>query len=356
MNVPATFQRHIDQVLGPELEPYVYAYLDDIIIVAETIEKHKKCLRMVLERLAGAGLTLNAAKCVFCKSEVAYLGFLVNREGTRPNPAKIKPIKNYPVPRNLKALRRFLGTSSWYSRFIPNYATIAEPLTNLTKKNQKSEWLEVQQRAFELLCAMVMTAPVLHRPDPNGLFIVQTDASDVGLRAVLLQEVESQERVIEFASRVLTPAERNYSVTERECLAVVLAIQKFRPYIEAYEFKVVTDHSSLLWLCQMKNPTSPLARWALELQGHQFTVEHRKGALNHVADALSRLYENDEGPEDTWYREWSAKVRKQPKDYPTYKLVAGNLYRYRPNPDIDTTLGDDEDAWKLVVSEEHRSE
>ena len=196
---------------------------------------------------------------------------------------------------------------------------------------------------------------------------MQSDASDVGLGAVLLQEVEGQERVKEFASRVLTPAERNYSVTERECLAVVWAIQKFRPYIEAYEFKVVTDHSSLRWLCQIRNPTSRLARWASELQGHHFTVEHRKGALNHVADALSRLYEDEEGPEvaamswsvdteDTWYREWSAKVREQPNDYPTYKLVAGNLYRYRPNPDIDTTLGNDEDAWKLVVPEEHRSE
>ena len=107
----------------------------------------------------------------------------------------------------------------------------------------------------------------------------------------------------------------------------------------------------------MKIPTSRLACWALELQGHQFTVEHRKGALNHVADALSRLYEDDEGPEvaamswstdteDAWYREWSAKVREQPNDYPTYKLVAGNVYRFRPNPEVDTTLGDDEDAWK----------
>ena len=121
------------------------------------------------------------------------------------------------------------GSGNGKRVFIPNYATIAEPLTNLTKKNQKYEWLEEQQRAFELLCAMLMTAPVLHRPDPNGLFVVQTDASDVGLGAVLLQEVEGQERVIEFASHVLTPAERNYSVTERECLAAVWAIQKFAP-------------------------------------------------------------------------------------------------------------------------------
>ena len=145
-NAPATFQRLIDQVLGPELEPYVYAYLDDIIIVAEMFEKHKEYLRMVLERLVAAGLALNAAKCVFCKPEVAYLGFLVNRDSTRPNPAMIEPIKTYAVPQILKALRRFLGTTS----FIPNYATIAEPLTILTKKNQKYEWLEEQQHSFEL--------------------------------------------------------------------------------------------------------------------------------------------------------------------------------------------------------------
>ena len=134
---------------------------------------------------------------------------------------------------------------------------------------------------------MIMLTPTLQRPDPNSLFVVQTDASDVGLGAVLLQEVEGLERILEFASRVLTSAERNYSVTERVCLAVVWAIGKFRPYIDGYEFKVVTDHSSLRWLYQMKNPTSRLARWALELQGHKFTIEHRKSALNYVADALS---------------------------------------------------------------------
>ena len=142
---------------------------------------------------------------------------------------------------------------------------------------------------------------------------MQTDTSDVGLGAVLLQEVESQGQVIEFASRVLTPADRTYSVTERECLAVVWAIQKIRPYIEGNEFKVVTDHSSLRWLCQMKNPMSRLARWALELQGHKFMVDHRKSTLNHVAHALSQLYEDEDGPEvaavswstdteDSWYR------------------------------------------------------
>ena len=365
-NAPATFQRLIDLVLGPELEPYVYAYLDDVIIVAETFEKHKETLKLVLERLVAAGLTLNLDKCVFCKPEVKYLGFLVNREGTRPDPAKVEPIAKYPEATNLKQLRRFLGTTSWYRKFIPDYATIAEPLTRLTKKNQRYEWLEEQQYAFDTLKALVMTAPVLNRPDPDGVYIVQTDASDVGLGAVLLQEVSGVERVLEFASRVLTPAERNYSVTERECLAVVWAIGKFRPYIEAYDFRVVTDHSSLRWLCSMKNPTSRLARWALELQAHRFTIEHRKGALNNVADALSRLYEEGEEVEvaslawsvntdDAWYIEWLRKVRERPQEYPMWKVVAGNLYSYRPDAEVDELLGDD-DAWKLVVPSEHRME
>ena len=122
-----------------------------------------------------------------------YLGFLVNENGLQTDPDKIDPILKYPVPRNIKDLRRFLGLATWYRRFIPNYATIAEPLTNLTKKNQKYEWLEEQQHTFELLRAMVMSAPVLHRPHPEGLYIVQTDASDVGLGAVLLQEFDGQE-------------------------------------------------------------------------------------------------------------------------------------------------------------------
>ena len=143
---------------------------------------------------------------------------------------------------------------------------------------------------------------------------------------------------------------------------MVRAIGKFRPYIEGYDFKVVTDHNSLRWLCSI-NPTSRLARWALELQAHRFIVEHRKGALNYVADALSRMYEEDEPAvasvtwshttDDPWYLEWVDKVTINPEDYPTWKLVAENLYIYRPNAEVSEVLGDD-NAWKVVVPQEHR--
>ena len=173
--------------------------------------------------------------------------------------------------------------ASWYRKFLADFATIAEPLTFLTKKDRRYEG------TFEKVRALIATASVLARPSFNALFVVLTGVSDTGIGAVFLEVIGRQERELEFVSRTLSSAERNYSVTERECLAVVWAIGKFRPYIEGYHFLVVTDHSSLRWLHSLHCPTVSLARWALELQGHSFDVEHQKGALNHVPDALSRM-------------------------------------------------------------------
>ena len=146
--------------------------------------------------------------------------------------------------------------------------------------------------------------------------------------------IDGDERVLEFASRTLSAAERNYSVTERECVAILWAIKKFRPYIETYGFKIITDHSSLKWLRDLQNPTGRLARWALELQNHSFTVEHRKSSLNNVPDALSRMFEEEEpavaaleltrDTNDHWYLKTVKEVQQQPRDFPTFKLVGGD--------------------------------
>ena len=364
-NAGASFQRLIDRVIGPELEPNVFSYLDDIIIVTDTFPEHLEWIRKVLKRVKEAGLTINRDKSVFGHTEVRYLGVLVNREGFRPDPEKIEPVMRYPEPRNLKQLRRFLGMASWYRKFLRNYATIAEPLTSLTRKDRKYEWQEKQQEAFDQIKSMIATAPVLHRPVFDVQFIVQTDASDTGIGAVLLQEIDGQEGVLEFASRALSQAERNYSVTERECLAVVWAVEKFRAYIEGYHFRVVTDHSSLRWIRTMPSPTGRLARWALKLQGYDFVVEHRKGALNYVPDALSRMEESSgpvysavtwaESTQDQWYLDWLRKVQESPNDYPKWKIVGGQLYCYRPNETINVVMGDT-DAWKIAVPKEMRGE
>ena len=362
---PSVFQELIDKVIGSELEPYAFSYLDDVIIVTETFEEHLRWLRHVLKRIADAGLTINREKSEFCRSEVKYLGVLVNRDGFRPDPDKIAPIMDYPVPKNLKQLRRFLGMASWYRKFLENFATIAEPLTSLTKKGVKYEWSDAHRYAFEQVKALVASAPVLHRPSFEHQFIIHTDASDTGLGAVLTQSIDGEERVLSFASRTLSAAERNYSVTERECLAVLWAVQKFRSYVEGYKFKVITDHSSLKWLCNLRNPSGRLARWALRLQGFDYEIEHRKGSLNLVPDALSRMYEDEteceiaafDVPVDTqdeWYIQLLAKIREHPLKNPDWKLVGGRLYTYRPDPSIDDHL-EDEDAWKLAIPLERRN-
>ena len=361
---PATFQELSDRIIGPEMEPHAFSYLDDIIIVTETFEEHLKWLAHVLQRIKDAGLTINREKSEFCRSEVKFLGVLVNRDGFKPDPDKIAPILEYPAPKNLKQLRRFLGMASWYRKFLPDFATIAESLTRLTKQSVAYEWGETEQSAFEQIKALIASAPVLHRPSFNHQFVIQTDASDTGLGAVLTQTIDGEERVLCFASRTMTAAERNYSVTERECLAVLWAIRKFRAYVEGYHFKVITDHSSLKWLCNLHNPTGRLARWALEMQAYDYDVEHRKGSMNHVPDALSRMFEDEEVPElaaidaieetsDAWYKRIFEAVNQDPTEHPQWKVVRGRLYTYRPNPMLEDLM-EDEDSWKLVLPMEKR--
>lgn len=246
---------------------------------------------------------------------------------------KIRPVLEYPAPRNVKQLRRFLGMGSWYWRFQPQFATDSEPLTRILRKDKRWEWEEAQKSAFEKIRERLTTFPVLSCPDFSTPFVLQTDASNVGLGAVLSQTVDGNERAIAFASRTLTDAERKYSTTELECLAVVWAIKKFRPYLEGYRFTVITDHTSLRWLHNLRNPTGRLARWGLELLEYDYELVHRKGALHHVPDALSRIPEQRESElpitavavaeselgtsEDGWYAKRLAEVKADPKRFPT---------------------------------------
>ncbi|XP_029169373.1 uncharacterized protein LOC114939266 [Nylanderia fulva] len=241
--------------------------------------------------------------------------------------------------------------SSWYRRFIPQFATLSEPITRLLKKGRRWEWGDDQDRAFQEIRDHLVTAPTLACPNFEIPFVLQTDASSVGLGAVLTQTIDGEERVIAFASRALADLETRYTVTEQECLAVVWAIKKFRPYLEGYRFTVVTDHSSLRWLHNLKNPTGKLARWALELLEYDYEVIHRKGALHHVPDALSRMYEGEntdmipytehtnalvnaaietidvENITDEWYRKRLREVIETPNKFTQWKVLDGRLYR-----------------------------
>lgn len=366
---PATFQRFLDSIIGPELEPHCFVYLDDIIIATSSFQDHCYYLRLVLRKLAENGLKINLDKCEFGCSELRYLGFLVNERGLQADPAKLEPVLTYPLPQNIKELRRFLGMMSWYRRFIPHLAELSTPLTDLLRKGVKWKWGEAQQTAFEKLRNHLVEPPVLGRPDFTLPFIIQTDASFSGLGAVLAQEVNGEEMVIAFASRTLTKAEQKYSATEKECLAVVWAIRKFRPYVEGFHFTVVTDHSSLTWLHSLNSPAGRLARWALELQEYDFQVRYRKGTSNVVPDALSRLLQTGVKPQgepismlhqdnetkqgDLWYDTKFHRVQKNPDQFPDWRITGDELLHHRLDP-LKESLGDATDSWKVVLPKHRR--
>ena len=193
------FQRLIDKVIGPELEPHAFTYLDDVIVVSETFEDHLKWLKEVLDRLAAAGLSINPDKCLFFRSEIKYFGFLINNEGVKVDPRKLAPILDLLAPKNTLKIRSFLGSAGWYRRFIPNFATVAEPLFQLLKKAHPFDWQEEQEAALQAIKTTLTTAPVVARPDFAHPFTLQTDTSSTRVGAVLTQTIEGVERVIAYA-------------------------------------------------------------------------------------------------------------------------------------------------------------
>lgn len=231
-SAPATFQRLLDSVLGPELEPNVLVYLDDIIVASQTFDEHLKHLAEVFQRLRNAKLRLNAEKCHFCRDGLRYLGHTIDREGIRTDPAKVSAITNWPTPTTLRQVRQFLGVASWYRRFIADFSAKVAPLTRLMRKNARWAWTATEEEAFRSIRKALTTAPVLACPDFNQPFTLQTDASTLGLGAVLTQNLDGGECVIAYASRTLNQAEKNYSATELECLAVVWGIRRMRDYLE----------------------------------------------------------------------------------------------------------------------------
>lgn len=357
VNSAATLCKLVDMVIGCDLEPYVFRYLDDFIIATETFEEHIRILKIIAERLREAGLTVSAEKSRFCMRTLTYVGYIVNEGGISADKSKISAIVEYPAPSNVRETRRLVGMASWYRRFIENFATIIAPITELIKSNSKNKfiWTEAAQKAFEEIIERLVSTPILANPDFSKEFIIQTDASDVGVGAVLVQGEGLDERVIAYFSKKLTKASQKYQVTERECLAVILAVEKFRPYIEGTSFKVITDHASLCWLQNLKDPVGRLARWALRLQPYDMKLIHRPGKQMVVADALSRAiavidFKSLSEEKESWYFKLKENVVKYPNENPNYSVVNDILYRYcaRGPNEFDPT-------WKVVIPENERN-
>lgn len=290
-NAPQTLCRLMDMVIPYNMKSHVLVYLDDLLVLSSTFEDHLKHLAEVAVQLRKAGLTINVAKSQFGLKQVQYLGFIVGEGTLQTNSEKVRAVAEFPVPNTQKQLRRFLGMTGWYQRFLSQYSTVIFPLTELLGK-KAFKWNEQAQSAFEEIKKRLCSAPLLMHPNYEKPFIVQCDASFHGVGAVLAQlDDDNVERPIAYMSKKLNKAQRNYTVTEIECLAVVLAVLKFRMYIEGHPFKIVTDHASLRWLMKQTDLSGRLARWALKLQRYTFQIEHRKGSQNIVPDALSRSFE-----------------------------------------------------------------
>jgi transposase InsO family protein len=289
-NAPATFERLMDNVLRGLTWQICLCYLDDVLVFASSFAQHLSRLRLVLQALAQAGLQLNAKKCHFGARSVKVLGHIVNSHGIKPDPDKIKAVSEFPVPKDVKELQSFLGLCGHFRRFIARFADRAHSLTQLLAKKSPWVWTNTSQCAFDDLKQALSTPPVLAHYNPNATIELHTDASSFGLGAVLLQpDCESLVlRPVAYASRTLSPAERNYSTTERECLAIVWAVTKFRPYVYGKHFNVITDHHSLCWLANLQNPSGRLARWSLRLQEYDFTIAYKSGDRHKDADGLSR--------------------------------------------------------------------
>lgn len=358
-NSAACWQRCIDRVLGVDLEQFVFVYLDDIVICTPTFDKHMEILREVLHRIRIAGFTLNRDKCCFCRPELRYLGYVVNASGLMVDPDKVDAILRIPTPRSVTEVRRIVGLASWYRRFVPSFSTLTAPLTALLKKNAKFSWDEICENSFQQIKNHLISAPVLTCPNFDLPFTVQTDASDYGLGAVLTQHQEDGEKVVCYLSRSLNKNERKFTTTEKECLAVLFAIEKLRPYIEGTKFTVVTDHFSLKWLFSIKDPVGRIARWAVRLQQYDFDIIHRKGKDHIVPDTLSRAVPVVEPvttldklqPEDRWYHRMKENVKRQPYKYSLWRVEGEKLYKRGRTRYPELTNGD---GWLEVIPKANR--
>jgi predicted DNA-binding protein (UPF0278 family) len=294
VNSGATFNRMMRKLLNDceNMDNYV----DDILGHTQHWEAHIETLRQVFRKIREARLTIRPTKCFIGFFNIGFTGYTVGNGVLQMEEDKVQKIKEACVPRTKKQVRSFLGLASYYRKFIPMFAETAAALTDLTKKGRPHavKWTAVEDKAFNTIKNQLTKEPILRLPDFSKEFVLQTDASDVGVGAALLQQYEDELFPVAFASKKLLPRERNYSVTERECLAIIFGIRHFQKYLYGKEFVIQTDHSALTYIQRCKLENGRLMRWALFLQSYRFRMEAIKGSANRVADYLSRMWCQDE--------------------------------------------------------------
>ncbi len=291
-NATSIFSRFMDRVLGKLKWQCALVYVDDILIFSPTFERHVSDLDKVLGQIEAAGVSLKAEKCSFFQPDVTYLGVQVGADGIRPDPVKVKAVQEWKVPETVADMKHFLGLTGYYRKFIHRYADHASPLVKLLLGKAKNARLPVlgdrERAAFEYLRGRLMSDPILAHPDMDQPFEVQTDASGIGLGAVLCQRVGGQEKVIAYISRMVTPTEANYDAHKKEMLCVVWAVKMWRQYLAQREFVLVTDNGAIAW-ARKQSENALVQRWNLALSEYSMEIRHRPGKSNANCDALSRV-------------------------------------------------------------------
>ncbi len=288
-NAPATFQRLMNLVTSG-LENTV-AYLDDVVCYSALWSDHMKHIKQLFERLNQAGLVVNLPKCEIGKGQVTYLEHQVGQGSVRPRTAKVQAILDLPVPKTKWQLMRLLGMCGFYRRFVPNFAAVTSPLTNLLKKGVKFSWSVECQKSLEMVKAILASKPALVALDFSASFKLAVDACDVGVGAVLLQTDGSGiDKPVAYFSKKLNRHQKRYSTIEKEALALVLAVQHFEVYISSAggDLEVLTDHNPLTFLAKFKTSSQRVFRWSHILQPYSLIVRHLPGKENVIADTLSR--------------------------------------------------------------------
>ncbi|KAL0552088.1 hypothetical protein IC582_011184 [Cucumis melo] len=288
-NAPATFQALMNQVFLPYLRKFMLIFFYDILVYSKDVETHLEHLTAVFHLLRKHYLFANRKKCHFVKDRIEYLGHWVSAKGVKADQDKIKTMLEWPVPKNVRELRGFLGLTRYYRRFVANYGAIATPLTRLTKKNN-FHWSEEATKAFETLKKAMVTLPVLALPDFQQPFEIETDASGFGLGAVLSQN----KRPIAYFSQKLSESVRKKSVYERELMTIVLAMEKWRHYLLGHHFVVYTDQKALRHILEQRELIPRVQKWLIKLMGFDFEIFYKVGPENKAADALSHISIEDQ--------------------------------------------------------------
>jgi hypothetical protein len=321
-NAPATFQSIMNLVFAPLLRKGVLVFMDDILIYSRTLPEHLELLQKVFDILKANRFYIKLSKCSFAQSEVEYLGHNISGKGVSTEASKVAAVAKWPQPTNLKELRGFLGLTGYYRKFIRHYGLISRSLTDLLKKGTPFIWTSATEAAFQQLKTALIQAPVLGLPDFTKPFVVETDASDLGFGAVLMQEGHP----IAYLSKPVCSKNQACSTYEKECMAIVMAVDKWRPYLQNQEFVIKTDHRSLLHLTEQRVTTKLQQKALLKLMDLQYKIQYKQGPTNQAADALSRCHlENIVAPITSCQPIWVDRVKEGYEEDPKATQLLAEL-------------------------------